>query len=147
MCECEDVSVKTYGFRHPRARKPHRCHECGTTIPPDTTYWYFWAVTEEGFGAAKVCEECEVIRAWLEETLGKRNAPETRVCLGRLEECLLEEAPAYLERSDVRELVARGIPKGHPWVVELDDALGVPEAGEERIVICDHPNQGYLFPL
>jgi len=45
-----------------RARKEHKCEECGKAIHPDDQYEYWAAKSEGQFWTAKTCLDCKSIR-------------------------------------------------------------------------------------
>ena len=52
----------------PKARKAHRCNECGRDIQPGEQYRYFAGIhTENGSMVHKCCSHCEVASKWLLE--------------------------------------------------------------------------------
>lgn len=55
-----------------RARKPHKCDECGRQIAKDERYLYAEAHdTEVGWWSTKRCSHCCVLAAWLREECGR----------------------------------------------------------------------------
>jgi hypothetical protein len=54
----------------PRARRPHRCVECGTTIQPGEQYERVAGVWEGEFSTFCICERCHDLRQWV-----KNNVP------------------------------------------------------------------------
>jgi hypothetical protein len=53
-----------------RARKEHRCGECGRAIQPGEIYLYAFLVIE-GFGCSfKTCAHCRVAEEWLSANCG-----------------------------------------------------------------------------
>ena len=59
MCEIADVYIR----ETPRARKWHRCAECGGFIDPGETYVKHWGIWDHEHSTYKVCSECEAIRS------------------------------------------------------------------------------------
>lgn len=59
-CSCgydyEPASV--YNVTEPRARKDHKCCECGGQIQPGEKYEYVWGVGTDGAFTAKTCLTC-----------------------------------------------------------------------------------------
>jgi hypothetical protein len=49
----------------PKARKAHRCDECGRDILPGETYRYARGMAYDEFWQAKVCAHCMVAAKWL----------------------------------------------------------------------------------
>jgi len=69
-CECEFEGVDVWdcgpefinqGIR--KARKEHKCCECGETIPPGTEYEYVSGCWTGDFLVFKTCLDCESLRS------------------------------------------------------------------------------------
>jgi hypothetical protein len=54
----------------PKARKEHRCGECGRTITKGETYWTQGGLYEGEFVWNKTCAHCTVAAQWLETVCG-----------------------------------------------------------------------------
>lgn len=65
MCRWGDESVDMLNEVDRRARKDHRCFECGRTIAKGETYRYEAWLWEGDFDTAKVCQHCLQVRRWL----------------------------------------------------------------------------------
>lgn len=52
-------------YVHRKARKSHRCGECGREIPSGETYRYATGLYDGGFWQAKTCAHCEAATRWL----------------------------------------------------------------------------------
>jgi hypothetical protein len=63
MCDCGD-GPETYRETRPRARKPHKCCECGRTIQPGEIYRLLWGVWEGRPETYKTCSACQDLDAW-----------------------------------------------------------------------------------
>jgi hypothetical protein len=50
---------------YPRAAFPHRCDECGRTIPRGEEYERATGLTDDFFFTSKTCLHCVVAREWL----------------------------------------------------------------------------------
>lgn len=50
-----------------KARKPHKCGECGREIEPGELYVRVWAIGSEGPFQGKWCAHCDVGKDWLWE--------------------------------------------------------------------------------
>lgn len=61
---CYDVP-SCYWETRPRARKPHKCCECGTRIEPGEDYHRIAGVWDGEFGCFKSCAACETLRGLL----------------------------------------------------------------------------------
>lgn len=48
-----------------RARKPHKCTECGRVIDPGERYHFEAVLFDGAVGPHKTCEHCSVARNWL----------------------------------------------------------------------------------
>lgn len=75
---CEMPSV--YGHKLRRARKPHKCYECGGEILVGESYHYHHGVWNSEGASFKVCLDCEALRAELNENLHN----EDRVGFGQI---------------------------------------------------------------
>jgi len=53
-----------------KARKVHKCGECGRDIHPGERYSYTWGKWEGDISVHKCCAHCEVLRAWLGDVCG-----------------------------------------------------------------------------
>lgn len=90
---------------YPKARKPHRCGECGRTIDRGETYRRDFC-TYEGSGAAyKTCRHCEVGQRWLELNCGGW-------LFGGVGEDVREHAAEYPSIAPGLLRVANGIRRG-----------------------------------
>ena len=58
-CGCDgDNFASFYQSNYRKARKPHKCAECGKKIQPGELYEYAISVYEGDFTARKTCEKC-----------------------------------------------------------------------------------------
>lgn len=58
-CSCEDAeAVTVLKSTTCRARKPHRCYECGATINPGDHYHYLVGVCEGDMLTQRSCSFC-----------------------------------------------------------------------------------------
>jgi hypothetical protein len=64
--ETVDCLVTTYR----KARKTHRCSECGRTIAPAERYRADFTVFDGEPHLYKCCAQCEAVRQWLNEECG-----------------------------------------------------------------------------
>jgi hypothetical protein len=48
-----------------RARKPHKCEECGREISPGEVYWYGFGKQEGSTYDSRTCAHCRVASNWL----------------------------------------------------------------------------------
>lgn len=62
---CEISSVT-----HPKARKIHRCGECGRSIMPGEVYHSCFMVMEGCASTFKVCAHCQTATKWLAQNCG-----------------------------------------------------------------------------
>lgn len=77
MCE----SPATYMMRVRRARKEHRCCECGGKILKGESYNYHSGVWDGQGRSFKVCPECDLLRADLDfDAHGDDAVPFTEIC-------------------------------------------------------------------
>jgi hypothetical protein len=63
MCDCGD-GPSTYHESKPKARKPHKCCECGRMIQPGETYRNLWGVWDGEPKTFKTCEACLDLDGW-----------------------------------------------------------------------------------
>lgn len=63
MCDCGD-GPSTYRETRPKARKSHKCCECGRMIQPGETYRHLWGVWEGEAKTFKTCDACQDLDAW-----------------------------------------------------------------------------------
>lgn len=74
MCMIEDADYAwtLLADETPRARKAHRCDECGRTIRPGETYRKIVGVSPEydGLDKIKQCAHCQAAATWLQEVCG-----------------------------------------------------------------------------
>ena len=54
-CSCDYDPADVYRSSTPRARKPHRCGECGGPIEPGEKYEYVFGVWDGWIGVFKTC--------------------------------------------------------------------------------------------
>lgn len=64
MCMFDGDGGVVLSDEHPRARKAHRCGECGRRIEPGETYRKT-SVIGDGFYSGKTCAHCEPAAEWL----------------------------------------------------------------------------------
>ena len=70
MCDCGDMP-ETYRLSRPRAKREHKCCECGGTIRAGETYRSFWGVWDGEAKTYKTCADCEDLHAWCEDDGGE----------------------------------------------------------------------------
>lgn len=75
LCECDYDPCEVYRETSPRARRPHRCNDCGGTIEPGEHYTRIFTLHEGEPNAYKRCADCayliaEVGREWMSECGG-----------------------------------------------------------------------------
>lgn len=68
-CYCDYEPVTIYSASTPRARKEHRCDECGTKIKPGEQYENVFAVWEGYPSTYKTCERCYDLRQWVKNSV------------------------------------------------------------------------------
>jgi hypothetical protein len=69
-CSCDFDPPEFYHREIRRARKPHRCHECGGAIVVGEQYEHVRGKWEGYIDTFDTCERCVDIRTWL-----KNNVP------------------------------------------------------------------------
>jgi len=66
MCMADDADLAhVWQERSQKARKPHKCGECGRTIEIGEKYCSVWAVGSDGPFQGKWCAHCDVAKDWL----------------------------------------------------------------------------------
>ena len=63
-CYCGD-SPEVYNSRTVKARKEHRCDECGCTIRVGESYEYVFAIYYGEKYMPRTCERCVALRVWV----------------------------------------------------------------------------------
>lgn len=70
-CSCDYDPANIYRASTPKARKEHRCEECGGPIKPGEKYEYVFGVWDGSWVSIfKTCERCFDLRQWV-----KNNVP------------------------------------------------------------------------
>lgn len=91
FCSCDfDGDWRGFGATHPKARKRHKCDECGMFIEPGDTYERYTGLSEGDFYVNKTCPTCLSIIEWI-----KGHIP----CFCRLYAGLWEMMDGYLESA------------------------------------------------
>lgn len=88
MCSCDvfdSPEFSDHGFR--KARKPHRCVECGKAIQPGERYQYYTAKWEGDVTTSKMCLWCSALADGFNEI---KDDPHCVYELGGLRECISE---------------------------------------------------------
>ena len=62
MCFYLDEYCEVWRQTTRKARKPHRCYECGGTIQPGETYEYVSYIFDHSPGSYHLCNKCENVR-------------------------------------------------------------------------------------
>jgi hypothetical protein len=65
MIEGCDERAHVWHESQQRAKKPHKCGECGRAIAVGELYWRVWAVSSDGPFKGKWCEHCNIAKRWL----------------------------------------------------------------------------------
>ena len=67
MCMVEgcDEMASVWQESTRKARKPHKCIECGREIAVGERYVYLWAKGADGPFTGKWCLQCDVAKEWL----------------------------------------------------------------------------------
>ena len=79
FCDFDPPTFSSIGIR--KARKPHRCEECGNKIRPGDSYEYVAGMWEGCFSQFKTCEHCRDLRVWT-----MNNIPCLCWCYGNMDE-------------------------------------------------------------
>jgi hypothetical protein len=64
-CYCDYDPATIYSASKPKARKAHRCDECGTEIKPGCQYENVFGVWDGHGSTWKTCERCYDLRQWV----------------------------------------------------------------------------------
>ena len=64
-CYCDYDPPSFYESSTPKARKQHRCEECGGPIVPGEKYEYVTGLWDGEFSYFKTCERCVDLRTWV----------------------------------------------------------------------------------
>lgn len=68
MCSIDycDARDRVHTTTHRRARKQHKCEECGRRIEAGERYRYTSGIDSDGFAFShKLCSHCDVVAEWL----------------------------------------------------------------------------------
>jgi hypothetical protein len=68
MCSVDFDPAQVWECWSPRARKPHRCSECGYTIKPGESYARVNALSDGSWWTAVRCSACYFLCELIEET-------------------------------------------------------------------------------
>lgn len=68
MCNGYDNPPETLTETRPKARKQHRCCECGLPIPVGTVYVHTWGVWNREPNTYKQHGECRALLQWISDT-------------------------------------------------------------------------------
>lgn len=66
MCYCDYESPAVYVRETRKARKSHRCYECGAQIEPGVRYEHVFGVWDGQAGSNSTCLHCVELRIWAE---------------------------------------------------------------------------------
>lgn len=69
-CYCDYDPPSVYRPKIVRARKLHRCYECGGIITPGERYEALFAIWDGSASSVHTCERCVDLRTWV-----KNNTP------------------------------------------------------------------------
>jgi hypothetical protein len=61
-CYCDNDPPSVMRKEQRKAKKEHRCCECGRTIRSGETYEYVWGVWDGSAGTYKTCSHCVALR-------------------------------------------------------------------------------------
>lgn len=90
MVDGADTDWTPFATVERRARKEHRCGECGRTIEPGESYWILGGVAEGTIYRTKTCAHCKAGPcAWL-----------VKHCRGYLLEGVLEDIEEHWDYPD-----------------------------------------------
>lgn len=112
-------SAEVYICKHPKARKDHKCCECGGTILKGETYNKHSGIWEDRPNSFKVCTDCDKLR----EKIGLENLRgDDQVYFEELHEFVfngedVEDMRAFLKIKEKRRA------KIEKWMVDTFDEL------------------------
>ena len=92
-CSCDYEPAQFYCAQIRKARKEHRCEECGEKIIPGSKYEYVSGKWDSYVNEFKTCERCVNLRVWV-----KNNVPCFCWCHGNM----LEDARETIEEARYR---------------------------------------------
>jgi len=61
-CGCDEYGPDVFSQKTVKARKEHKCCECGDVIKPGDVYDYIFGVWEGDASTFKTCEKCADLR-------------------------------------------------------------------------------------
>lgn len=82
-----------------KARKVHRCDECGLTIQPGMTYEYTSGIWAREPGDYKTCEACQILREHVMEEDGCNEYPPFGMLIEIAREMVTDEHPHLIEEG------------------------------------------------
>jgi DNA-directed RNA polymerase subunit RPC12/RpoP len=91
-----------YSDRWVRARKSHKCEECGRSIAAGERYHYEFVVYDRQADSYHTCEHCGVAQRWLQENCGG-------YLFGGIIEDIIEHANEYRELEDELRVLSNGM--------------------------------------
>lgn len=93
-CYCDYESPSVFHAELRRARKPHKCGECGSAIQPGETYENVWGIWNGCPETYKTCQRCLELRNYV-------SAHVPCFCLeyGNMLECATETLREYAHES------------------------------------------------
>lgn len=104
MSWCEMPECFTH--KQPRARRPHKCCECGGRIQVGETYHRMSGVWDGEPSVYKVCPECEILRADVDKDL---SGTQEATGYGGLWESVDESQDLGLVKRYAANQAARGV--------------------------------------
>ena len=93
MCMYDDGECRAefYSATERKARKSHKCAECGRVIAPGETYQWVAAKWDGQIDTIKTCAHCVIAQKWL-----------TKECGGFLHHAVIEDLREHIDESGVR---------------------------------------------
>lgn len=124
MCMIDDdAKAQLWTESKQKARKLHKCGECGRGISPGETYWKVFGVHDGDAFSGKWCGHCNVAKEWLWEN-----------CSGSILTLVIEDIEHHVEdyRGD-----AACVPRLHRIVL----------GAKRHWLVKRGPRAGQLMPL
>ncbi len=100
-----DEFLQAYGYENRKARKEHRCCECGGIIRAGESYTYHHGILDGSGCSFKVCQDCQYLRDWFEK---QTVYPEDGVAFEELYEHVFESDDIWVMQKYIDNRLKRG---------------------------------------